>query len=194
MEYLAITGLNAPRYKEKASPLISISIIPNKLLSAPPPILLVFLNISNNIPDKLSNTPPAFLKVIGSFSTRAAMNIVYIGESELMIEQCIGVISGMATRNVSWVTKYPRNAARKILGISLNSTFSLGRKIESIQKSAPAPNDLNVKIAMGEISFPLVRSLQTIIFTPKIAYAIKHARCPVNILHLSESICLLKIK
>ena len=44
----------------------------------------------------------------------AAMNIVYIGDIELIIEQCIGVTSGMATRNVSCVTKYPRKAAANI--------------------------------------------------------------------------------
>ena len=38
--------------------------------------------------------------------------------------------------------------------------------------------DLRQKIASGEIRLPLVRSLQTIMLNPKIAYAIKHARCP----------------
>lgn len=90
-EYLVITGLNAPRYNEKANPLMSISIIPKMLLSIPPSALPLF-NIKNNIPDRLNSTPPAFLNVIGSLRTKAAMNIVYIGESELIIEQCIGVI------------------------------------------------------------------------------------------------------
>ena len=48
VEYLVITGLKAPRYNENANPLMSISAIPNMLLSAPSPALPL-LNIKNNI-------------------------------------------------------------------------------------------------------------------------------------------------
>ncbi len=39
-----------------------------------------------------------------------------------------------------------------------------------------------VKIAIGEIRCPPVRSLQMIILMPKIAYAVKQARCPLILL------------
>ena len=76
MEYLEITGLNAPRYIANARPLRNMRAIPPRLLSISPPVLAVLLRMRNNIPDKLSSTPPAFWNVMGSLSTRAAMNIV----------------------------------------------------------------------------------------------------------------------
>ena len=75
MEYLAISGLNAPRYNENANPFMIISTMPKMLLSIPPPAFPVLLNIRNNIPDKLSSTPPAFLNVMGSLSTSAAVSL-----------------------------------------------------------------------------------------------------------------------
>lgn len=41
-------------------------------------------------------TPEAFFQVIGSLIAAAAMNIVYMGDSEVTMEQSIGVIIGMA--------------------------------------------------------------------------------------------------
>jgi len=48
------------------------------------------------------------------------------------------------------------------------------------QKIAPAPIDRKQNSAMGEMALLLVRSLHTMMFTPKIAYAIKHAICPID--------------
>ena len=42
----------------------------------------------------------------------------------------------------------------------------------------PAPNERNVKRASGEIALLDVKSLQTMMLSPKIRYAVKHAICP----------------
>ena len=47
-----------------------------------------------------------------------------------------------------------------------------------IQKSEPAPKERKQNKASGEISRLLVKSLQTMMLMPKMAYAMKHARCP----------------
>lgn len=75
-EYLAINGLNIPRYKEKLRLLRNISRMPDVLLSdvSEPPLAL--LNIRNNIPQRLSATPAAFFQLKGSFNAMAAINIV----------------------------------------------------------------------------------------------------------------------
>jgi hypothetical protein len=86
-----------------------------------------------------------------------------------MMEQCIGVISGIALRKVSCVRKNPRKDAAKIFTKSPRSTFSAGMNNERIQKNALAPSDLTVKIASGDMALDVVRSLHTIIFMPKMA-------------------------
>ena len=103
-EYFAITGLNMPKYNEKLRLFRNIRKMPDSLLSETPESL-EFVKMRNMIPQRLIRTPPAFFHVRGSLSTYAAMNIVYIGDIELIIEQCIGVTSGIATRKVSCVTK-----------------------------------------------------------------------------------------
>jgi hypothetical protein len=100
-EYFAITGLNIPRYREKLRLLRNIRKMPARVLSVVPELPDALFNIRKSIPQRLSATPPAFCQLKGSFSTIAAMNIVYIGDIELIIEQCIGVTSGMAMRKVS---------------------------------------------------------------------------------------------
>jgi hypothetical protein len=95
------------------------------------------------------------------------MNIVRIGEMALTMEQSIGVILGMAYKNVSWQMKNPRMAAISIFGKSLLSTFSEGLNIEIIQKREPAPTDLKVNSASGDMPL-LDRSLLTIMLRPKI--------------------------
>ena len=86
-----------------------------------------------------------------------------------MIEQCIGVMLGIALRNVSCVRKNPKNEAKKIFTKSPLSTFSAGLNSESDQKNALAASDLIVKMANGEIALELVRSLHTTMFMPKMA-------------------------
>ena len=60
----------------------------------------VLFNIKYTMPQKLSSTPDAFFRVIGSLSTMAAINMVYIGDIEATMEQSIGVMSGIAIKNV----------------------------------------------------------------------------------------------
>ena len=52
-------------------------------------------------------------------------------------------------------------------------------KADISQNRHPAPIARRQKIASGEIRCPLVRSLQTMMLNPKIAYAIKQARWPI---------------
>ena len=92
-----------------------------------------------------------------------------MGVSALMMEQCIGVISGIALRKVSCVRKNPKNEAKKIFKKSPLSTFSAGLNSERAQKKALAASDLIVKMANGEIALELVRSLHTTMFMPKMA-------------------------
>ena len=49
-----------------------------------------------------------------------------------------------------------------------------------IQKSRPAPRERRQKIAIGERRWPEVRSLVVMMLIPKMAYATKQARCPIN--------------
>lgn len=99
-EYFVIVGLNMPRYNEKQMLLITIKAIPIAELSATFPDARVLFNIKYIIPAKLKSTPPAFFNVMGSLSTIAAINIVYMGDMELTMEQSIGVISDIAIKNV----------------------------------------------------------------------------------------------
>lgn len=139
---------------------------------------LTLLRIKKMIPKKLSATPPALRSVIGSFSAKAAMNIVKMGEMALTMEQSIGVMSGIAIKKVICVRKNPRTEAKNIFTKSFFSTCSLGRNREISQKSAPAPMERRQKSAMGEMRCPLVKSLHTIMFIPKMEYAMKQARWP----------------
>ena len=86
-----------------------------------------------------------------------------------MIEQCIGVMLGIALRNVSCVRKNPKKDAARIFKKSPLSTFSTGLNSESAQKNALAAKDLIVKMANGETPLELVRSLHTTMFMPKMA-------------------------
>jgi hypothetical protein len=110
------------------------------------------------------------------------------------MEQSIGVICEIAIRNVICVRKKPSTDAAKIFGRSRRSTLSFGLKNEMNQKSAPAPNERSVKSASGEIVSLDVKSLQTIILSPKIRYAVKHAICPkIESLSFIIANCLAKI-
>lgn len=106
------------------------------------------------------------------------MNIVYNGESDATIEQSIGVMREIATRNDICAKKNPSTEAAKIFGKSRRSTRSFGRKSEIIQNREPAPMERKVNNASGEMSLLEVRSLHTTMLRPKIRYAVKQARCP----------------
>ena len=137
---------------------------------------LTLFSIKKIIPKKLSATPPALRKVIGSFSANAAINIVKMGEMALTMEQSIGVMSGIAIKKVICVRKNPRTEAKNIFIKSFFSTCSLGKNREISQKSDPAPIERRQKSAMGEMRCPLVKSLHTMMFIPKMEYAMKQAR------------------
>lgn len=81
--------------------------------------------------------------------------------------------------------KKPSTDAAKILGKSHFSTISFGLNSETSQKRAPAPNERSVKRARGEIALLEVKSLQTMMLSPKIRYAVKHAICPIMVIFLS---------
>jgi len=90
----------------------------------------------------------------------------------------MGVIWGIAIRKVICVRKNPSTDAATIFGRSCRSTASFGLNSEMSQKRAPAPNERSVKRARGEIVLLDVKSLQTMMLSPKIRYAVKHAICP----------------
>ena len=184
-EYLVINGLKIPRYREKDRLLPISRRIPRGVVSVTPFERATLLKIKNRIPAKLNATPPAFFTVIGSLSTTAAISIVNIGDVVTMIEQSIGVISGIPMRKVICVRKKPRKDAAKIFGRSFLSTFSLGIKAEVNQNNPPAKTERSRNKPKGEIMPPEVRSLQIIILKPKIAYAAKHTKCPRNLFFLS---------
>ena len=85
------------------------------------------------------------------------------------MEQSIGVMSGMAMRNEICVRKKPNTEAAKIFRRSFAGTFSLVVSIDRSQKMLPAPIDLNVNMATGDIILLEVRSLHNMILTPKMA-------------------------
>lgn len=136
------------------------------------------MRIKYKIPPKLNTTPPIFFADSGSLIAKAAINMVYRGESEATIEQSIGVIWEIAIRKVICVRKKPSTDAARILGRSRFSTTSFGLNSEISQKRAPAPNERSVKRASGVIVLLDVKSLHTIMLSPKIRYAVKHAICP----------------
>lgn len=113
-EYFPISGLNIPRYKEKLSVFRMSINIPKGVVSVVLSIETLLI-IKYMMPAKLMATPPAFCKVIGSFSTMAAIIIVYIGDMADSIEQSIGVMWGIPIRNVSWHVKNPNSDAVNIL-------------------------------------------------------------------------------
>ena len=94
------------------------------------------------------------------------------------MEQSIGVICEIAIKNVICARKKPSTDAAKIFGRSCRSTLSFGMNSEINQKSRPAPSERSVKRASGDIASLDVKSLQTIMLSPKIRYAVKHAICP----------------
>jgi hypothetical protein len=103
------------------------------------------------------------------------MNIVYNGERDATIEQSIGVMREIVTRNDICAKKNPSTEAAKIFGKSRRSTRSFGRKSEIIQNREPAPMERKVNNASGEMSLLEVRSLHTTMLRPKIRYAVKQA-------------------
>ena len=119
-------------------------------------------------PKKLKATPPAFFKVIGSFKTMAAMNIVKIGVNGVRMLVSKGVVMVLAFRNDSCVMNNPSIEARKIFGKSRFSTFSFGRKSDTSQKRAAAPMARKHNKPIGETSARVDKSLQMIMLKPKI--------------------------
>jgi hypothetical protein len=106
------------------------------------------------------------------------MNIVYIGDRDVIIEQSIGVIRDIAIRKHICVRKKPSTEAAKIFGKSLLSTLCFGKKSDISQNNAPAPNERMVNSAIGDMAPLLVKSLHTTMLSPNIVYAVKQARCP----------------
>jgi len=107
------------------------------------------------------------------------MNMVKMGESELTMEQSIGVISGIAIRKVICVMKNPSTDAMSILNRSFYSTCSLGVKRDMDQKSRAAPSERMKNSVIGVKMLLLVRSLHTMMLIPNMAYAMKQAMCPI---------------
>ena len=128
------------------------------------------------MPIKLRMTPPVFFHVMGSFSAMAAIIMVYMGDSAVSMEQSMGVMYGMPAKKVYWHTKNPNIDAATIFSRSFFSTFSLGINSDISQNNPPAPNERKQKIVSGDSSCPLVKSLQTMMLNPKIAYATKHTK------------------
>ena len=72
------------------------------------------LNIRIITPITLSTIPDTPDQVIRSRIKKADANKVIIGSIELIIEASMAVVWGMASKNVSWVEKSPKNEARAI--------------------------------------------------------------------------------
>ena len=108
----------------------------------------------------------------------AATNIVYMGESAVIMEQSIGVMLLIPIRNVICVKKNPNSDAAKMRKKSAGATFSRGSISDTSQKSVPAPIERNEKSASGDIMAGAIISFVTIMLSPKITYAVKQARCP----------------
>lgn len=142
------------------------------------------LSINKMTPKKLIATPPAFLSVIGSFKKNAAMNMVKIGVNEVIMEASTGVVIVIALRKLICVRNNPNIDARKILGKSFRSTFSLGKKSERSQKQIVAPMARRQNMPIGEIIPNETRFLQVMMLNPNMVYAVNMAKCP-NILDLS---------
>lgn len=157
-------------------PIIKIIPIGVVCISAAEDVTL--LTIRYIIPQKLNITPPIFCVERGSFRAMAAINIVYIGDIELTIEQSIGVMLFMATKKNICVRKKPKNEAIKIFGKSCLSIFSFGVNRDIIQNIIPAPMERRENRAIGEIAWLLVKSLQSTIFRPKMVYAAQQAKWP----------------
>jgi len=96
------------------------------------------------------------------------MNIVYIGVNVLMIEQVIGVTSGIALRKENCTRKKPTNEAANIFGKSFGATFSRGKHNDNIQKRIPAPKALRQNNARGESKWLFDKSLHVTMLMPKI--------------------------
>jgi hypothetical protein len=101
----------------------------------------------------------------------AAINIVNIGVSVVMIAASTGVVIIIALRKLIWVRNNPNIDARKIFGKSFLSTFSFGRKNETIQKQIVAPNARRKNIPIGEITPNETRFLHVMMLNPKMLYA-----------------------
>ena len=79
--------------------------------------------------------------------------------------------------------KSPRKDAMATFHISAFAICSFGAvKSDQIQNSAVAPNERRQKSAIGVIFPSMAMFLQQIILNPKMAYAVKHARFPINVL------------
>jgi len=103
-----------------------------------------------------------------------------MGAKEVMMEVSTAVVIVMAFRKHIWVRYRPNMEAMNIFAKSPFPTFSLGRNREQSQKSRAAPIALKQKRPRGDINFRLAMSLHTIMFSPNIKYAEKHAMCPKN--------------
>ena len=143
--------------------------MPMGCVSVTPPLSTrTVFKIKKITPIKLNATPPAFFKVIGSFNTIAAMNMVKIGVNGVKMLVSKGVVMVLAFKNDHWVRNRPSIEARKIFGKSFKSTFSLGKKSDVSQKRVAAPATRKHNNPIGEISARVDKSLQMMMLKPKI--------------------------
>ena len=73
----------------------------------------------------------------------------------------------MAFKNEICVRNRPNMEARKILGRSFFSTFSLGMKSDKSQNKAVAPMALKQNRPIGDTKLEFVKSLQMMMLKPK---------------------------
>ena len=106
--------------------------------------VLELLKIKNNAPENPINIPDSFKNVIFSFKNRYDKINTMTGESVIMTPLLIGVESSSPLKKANIFTQTPKIAAKNMIIKSFLSTFSLGVKKLIIQKSAVAPNSLNI--------------------------------------------------
>lgn len=151
----------------KVRPLATASTMPIGLVSEAPPPKPTELNIKNKTPARLTKTPPIFLKVIGSFRTMAATNMVMMGVQVLAMLRSMEVVMVMAFRKLIWVRKRPSMDATKICIRSFSGTFSLGMKSDSSQNKRVAPVARRQNKSMGVNTLALEMFLQQTMLSPK---------------------------
>ena len=91
-----------------------VSTIPIGFVSEAPPPRPTELKTKSKTPPKLNKTPAAFLKVIGSFKTMAATNMVKMGVQVLAMLKSMEVVMVTAFKKLTWVRKRPSMEATKI--------------------------------------------------------------------------------
>ena len=139
------------------------------------------LKIRISTPARLRTMPVTPLQVIRSWITMAEMMSVMMGLSVLRMEASMAVAFVMAKRKDSWVMKSPRKEARATFQMSARAICSLGAvNSDQIQNSAVAPKARRQKSAIGVMCPSRAMFLQQMILNPKMAYAVKHARFPIN--------------